>query len=107
MVSHCGALNGYYVARVRNRFRCPHPPSVCLKGGFLNLGGVIGFALLDTVWSRVSWDGRIDLHQQQAGEETSAAPPLLSPGAWRALELELSRDSELRLLVVVMRVRVL
>eukprot|EP00752_Nemacystus_decipiens_P010481 g9338.t1 len=75
------------------------------QGGFLNLGGAIGFALLDTVWSRVSWDGRIDDRQlqHQDGEATPSTPPLLSPGAWRALELELSRDSELRLLVVVMR----
>lgn len=38
-------------------------------------------------------------------EAASVAPPLLSPGAWEALELELSRDSELRLLIVVMWVR--
>lgn len=64
------------------------------------------------MWTRVGWDGRID----QAGngddgdmdvgnEEMPVAPPLLSPRAWEALELELTRDSELRLLVVVIRVR--
>lgn len=84
------------------QFRYLRPP-FRVKGGFLNFGGSIGFVLLDTAWSRVSWDGRID----QVSEATPAAPPLLSPGAWGALELELSRDSELRLLVVVMRVRVL
>lgn len=77
-------------------------PPFPLKGGFLNLGGSIGLALLDTAWSRVSWDGRIN----RASEAAPAAPPLLSPGAWEALELELSRDSELRLLVVVVRVRI-
>ncbi|CAM9897439.1 unnamed protein product, partial [Ectocarpus sp. 12 AP-2014] len=82
------------------------------QGGFLNLGGSIGLVLLDTVWSRVTWDGRI----HQAGENSPhgvaggsdkvaapEAPPLLSAGAWEALELELGRDSELRLLIVVVR----
>ncbi|CAN0557173.1 unnamed protein product, partial [Ectocarpus sp. 8 AP-2014] len=78
----------------------------------LNLGGSIGFVLLDTVWSRVTWDGKIHQAGQNSphgvdGSGTTAAseaPPLLSPGAWEALELELGRDSELRLLIVVMRV---
>ncbi|CAM9986285.1 unnamed protein product [Scytosiphon promiscuus] len=80
------------------------------QGGFLNLGGAIGLALLDTAWARVSWDGKInDLSEEGdagvAGENTTSAPspPLLSPGAWDNLELELGRDSELRLLLVVMR----
>lgn len=84
-----------------------------LQGGFLNLGGSIAFALVDTAWVRVTWDGRIDQSTGSRGkgdgvvgsEAASVAPPLLSPGAWEALELELSRDSELRLLIVVMRVR--
>lgn len=85
---------------------------VCgLQGGFLNLGGSIAFALIDTAWARVTWDGRIEQCATEEGdgvvgsEAASFAPPLLSPGAWEALELELNRDSELRLLIVVMPVR--
>ncbi|CAM9474859.1 unnamed protein product [Hapterophycus canaliculatus] len=82
------------------------------QGGFLNLGGSIGLALLDTTWTRVSWDGKINDYSTRGDASTvegdgDSAPhlPLLSPGAWDILELELSRDSELRLLLVVMRVR--
>lgn len=60
----------------------------------------------------MTWDGRIHQVGENSphgvdGIDTAAAPeapPLLSPGAWEALELELGRDSELRLLIVVMRV---
>lgn len=66
--------------------------------------------MLDTAWVRVSWDGRIgegNCIGVADGEENPAASPLLAPGAWETLELELSRDSELRLLIVVVRVSIL
>lgn len=60
----------------------------------------------------MTWDGRIHQVGENSphgvdGSDTAAtpeAPPLLSPGTWEALELELGRDSELRLLIVVVRV---
>lgn len=71
-------------------------------------------ALLDTVWARVSWDGRIaSRHGERSTGYTNAKPsptppevvPLISTAAWERLEMELSRDSELRLLVVLVQVR--
>lgn len=59
------------------------------------------------MWARVSWDGRIDDAKGDTVVGTGEAQPtssLLSLGAWKALELELGRDSELRLLIVVVRV---
>lgn len=81
-----------------------------LQGGFLSLGGSIGFVFLDTAWTGVSWDGGMARSQEDGGassEEASETRPLLSHGAWKALEKQLSRDSELRLLIVVMRVSVI
>lgn len=84
---------------------------VCYRqGGFINLGGSIAFVLLDTAWTGVSWDGGMARSQEECGassEEASETTPLLSPGAWQALEKQLSRDSELRLLIVAMRVSVI
>lgn len=77
------------------------------QGAFLNLGGSISVVLLDTAWTRVSWDGGMEnSHEDEdsSGEATPVATPLLSSGAWETLEKQLSRDSELRLLIVVMRV---
>lgn len=82
------------------------------QGGFLNLGGSIGFILLDTAWTAVSWDGGKAQPQEGGGggsssEEASETTPLLSRRAWETLEEKLGRDSELRLLIVVMRVSVI
>ena len=42
-----------------------------------------------------------------SGESTLETMPLLSHDTWETLEKQLSRDSELRLLIVVMRVSVI
>ena len=79
------------------------------QGGFLNLGGSIGFIFLDTAWTGVSWDGGMSQSQEGAGgssEEASETTPLLSFRAWEILEKQLGRDSGLRLLIIVMRVSV-
>lgn len=67
--------------------------------------------LLDTAWARVAWDGRIgdvngggDGGPGRDGEAGAGCSQLVSPGASEMLDLELGRDSELRLLVVVVRV---
>lgn len=84
-----------------------HP--CCRQGAFLNLGSSIGLFLLDTAWARVTWDGRIgDVEGGDGGPDRDETRPgcsqLVSPGAWKMLDLELGRDSELRLLVVAVRV---
>ena len=77
------------------------------QGAFLSLGGAIVFVFLDTAWTMVRWDGGLTNSQEGgdvSGETTPPATPLLSNGAWETLEKQLRRDSELRLLIVVMRV---
>lgn len=80
-----------------------------VQGAFLNLGGAIGLALLDNTWARVRWDGKICIAAgggAPRSEETTipVEAPFMSPGAWEALDSELSSDSEMRLLCVVTRV---
>lgn len=72
----------------------------------LSVTEAIGFALLDTLWSRADWDGRISNGEASAeGGTGEDEPRLLSSQAWESLTVALERDSELRLLVVVLRVR--
>lgn len=86
----------------------PFPRMV--QGAFLNLGGSIGLVLLDTLWTRVGWDGGVAFSGggRPGAESTKAVSQqgaqLISPQALNSLDLELSRDSELRLLVVFVRV---
>lgn len=58
----------------------------------------------------MSWDGKINRVEESgvAADETTQLIPsaLISRGAWDALRRELNRDSDLRLLVVVVRVSV-